>query len=152
MQGSWWQQRPWRFAVDMNGDGVLTIADLGQWAHWLFFMPGDAFIAQFGPTGVGGFLELSQTSFGGVTSAWISGLAWLLVAWAIVWLRGFLLDVVDPTYRQQKREWRQAEKQARREAKARARSARGASPGIFRRAPKESRLQPAQRIEPTLGP
>ena len=142
MQGAWWQYRHWQFAADMNGDGALTIADVGQWAHWLFFMPGDAFIAQFGPTSVGGFLELSQASFGGATSAWISGLGWLLAVCALVYLRGFLLDVVDPTYRQQKREWRQVRAQARREARARGKAP--ARTSALRRT--------AQRIEPTLGP
>src|SRR4051812_46618973 len=109
MQGSWWQQRHWKFVADMNGDGALTGSDVSLWAHWLFFMPGDAFIAQFGPTPFGRFLELTQASFGSTQSAWISGLLWLLATGAVFWIRGFFMDVADPTYRQQKREQRQAE-------------------------------------------
>ena len=115
MQASWWHYRQWKFVVDMNGDGALTSSDIIRWADWLFFMPGDAVIALIGPTGFGGFLELTPASFGSATSGWISAILWLFCVWAVFYLRLFILDCADPTYRQQQREWRKAKAKASRE-------------------------------------
>jgi hypothetical protein len=117
MQASWWQYRKWKFVADMNGDGAVTSSDTSYWAHWLFFMPGDAVIAVIGPTTFGGFLDLTPVSFGSATSAWISAVVWVLGIWAAY----FFLDCADPTYRLQRRERRKAAKAARREPLRRAR-------------------------------
>jgi len=69
---------------------------------------GDALIALIGPTALGEFLELSPASFGSTTSAWLSALLWVCAICAAYYLYGFLLDCVDPTYRVQQRERRQA--------------------------------------------
>ena len=110
MQESWWQYRQWRFPADMSGDGVVTSGDVRLWAEWLFFIPGDAVIALIGPMPFGHFLELTPASFGSTTSALISAAVWLLAIYAAVCLPGFFMDLVDPTHRQQKREWRQAQR------------------------------------------
>src|ERR1700682_5829197 len=99
MQASWWHYRQWKFVVDMN----------------LFFMPGDAVIALIGPTRFGAMLELTPASFGSATSGWISAILWLLCVWAVFYLRLLILDCADPTYRQQRREWRKAQAKASRE-------------------------------------
>ena len=137
MQASWWQYRGWKFITDMNGDGALSGSDALLWAQWLFFLPGDAFIAYYGPTELGRYLGLTQASFGSATSAGLSVLLWAVAVWAALYLFGFLLDAIDPTYRQQQRESRQARARARRDVRAQARA-------------KADELEPIQRIEPTL--
>ena len=134
MQASWWQQRAWQLVGDMNGDGAVNMADAGLWAKFVFFLPGDAFIAQFGPTELGGAIGLTQASFGGAMSACLSAALWTLGVLAVIYMFGFLLDAIDPTYRQQRRELRRARAQARRAARAHSREPR----------------EPQRRIEPTL--
>lgn len=136
MQGSWWQYRGWKFIADMNGDGAVSGGDALLWAHWLFYLPGDAFIAYYGPTEVGRYLGLTQASFGSATSAGLSAALWVLSVLAVVYLFGFLLDAIDPTYRQQQRESREARARARREVRAQARG--------------NVNDLPQSRIEPTL--
>ena len=131
MQASWWQYRQWKLVSDMNGDGAVGASDALLWAQWLFHLPGDAFIAYYGPTELGRYLGLTQTSFGSATSAGLSAALWVLSVLAVLYLFGFLLDAIDPTYRQQQRESREARARARREHKAQART-------------------PQRRIEPTL--
>jgi hypothetical protein len=128
MQGSWWTYRQWRFAADMNGDGVVSASDLPYWGPWIFFWPGDAFIALFGPTRLGRFLELSPASFGTPISAALSAALWLLALSAAWYLPRLFVDIVDPTSRQERRERRQAQralkKQAQRRSGTRARAPR----------------------------
>jgi AraC-like DNA-binding protein len=78
---------PW--ALDMTGDGRVTIGDLSRWAAEAFFLPGDWAIwalARYLP-GLAGFLELGADSYGGVLSAFVSAFAWLavLLVLVIVW-------------------------------------------------------------------
>jgi hypothetical protein len=89
-----------------------------SWWQWLFFLPGNAFVARFGATDLG--------------VGWVSALLWLAALAAVIYLPGLLLDAVDPTYRQQRRERREAQKRMARKTRGRGK------PG--------SRL----RIEPTL--
>lgn len=68
----------WTFTKDMNLDGVFTIADVGQWIGWVFFLPGDLLIEGIllsGP-GLAVFLELSRADFGGVLSGIVSVMGW----------------------------------------------------------------------------
>jgi hypothetical protein len=116
----------------------LTSGEVVLWAHRLFFMPGDAFIAHVGPTSLGAYLGLTHASLGSATAAWISGALWLLAVWAVFCVFGLVVDTIDPTYRQQRREERKARAQARRELRARGRSSAPSEPA------------PAPRIEPTL--
>lgn len=80
MDNNWWDYRLWAFAADMNADGAVTITDVWLWFKWLYFMPGDLLIAMFGPTGIGRFLELTVSSFGGIGSGILSFTLWML-AW-----------------------------------------------------------------------
>ena len=109
----WWQHREWRFVADMNRDGAVTMGDVELWWNWLFYLPGDALIAQLGPTALGRSLELTPASFASPLSALISAVLWLLAAWVLAHVPGVVQDVIDPTWRTQRREWRQA--QARRQ-------------------------------------
>lgn len=137
MQASWWQYRHWRFRADMNGDGLATTSDVPLWAEWLFFVPGDAFIAQFGSTSFGRFLELTPASFGTATSAALSTALWLLAISAAFYLPRFFVDIVDPTSRQERREKRGAERaRKRRERLARRTPRRGGMPVQERREPR----------------
>ena len=142
MQVAWWEYRQWRFLADMNADGMVTVSDLPLWAQWLFFVPGDALIAQFGTTRFGHFLELTPASFGSATSAALSAALWLLAAGVAFYLPRFFIDIVDPTSRQQRRERRQAQR-ARREH---ARLARRAQ----RRLPRRDEQRVQGRREPTF--
>ena len=135
MQASLWQQRAWQLVGDMNGDGAVNMADAGLWAQSVFFLPGDALIAQFGPTELGRAIGLTQGSFGGAMSAGLSAALWTLGVLAVIYAFWFVLDAIDPTYRQQQREMRQARSQARRAARAGSRQQR----------------EPQRRIEPTLA-
>lgn len=137
-----WQDRGWRFVADMNGDGVVTTGDVRLWAEWLYFLPGDAAIAQLGATPLAAFLGLTPASFGGGSSAAISAAGWLLAVAAVRYLCGFLIDCVDPTYRQQRREQRAA----RRERKRRSRLMRKPQRVLRRTAP----LPVEERREPRL--
>jgi hypothetical protein len=116
MLTSWWQYRRWNFLADMNGDGLVTTSDAPLWLHWLFFLPGDAFIAQFGDTRLGTFLEVTPASFGSMTSAVLSVVLWLLAIGVVFYLPRFFVDILDPTSRQQRRERRAAQRARRRRA------------------------------------
>jgi hypothetical protein len=145
MQVTWWAYRQWRFLADMNGDGMITASDLPLWAKWVYFLPGDAFIAQFGTTKLGQFLELTPASLGSPTSAALSAVLWLAALLVVFYLPRLFIDIVDPTSRQQRRERRKAQRVRRREA----RLARRGQPGRLQRRADE-RLQ--ERREPTFGP
>ena len=114
MQASWWQYRQWRFSADMNGDGVVTKSDLPLCVEWWFYFPGDAFIALFGNTKIGRFLELTPASFGSSTSAVTSAILWILALGLVAYLPRLFVDLFDPTSRQQRREQREAERERRR--------------------------------------
>lgn len=110
MDPTWWQQRQWSFVADMSGDGAVGGADMLAWLQWLFFMPGDAAIAALGPTPFGAAIGLEAWMFGSPVSAAVSVAGWLLAAWLVVYIKGFLQDVADPTWRQQQRERKAAER------------------------------------------
>jgi hypothetical protein len=119
MLASWWQYRQWKFLADMNGDGLVTTSDAPLWLHWLFFLPGDAFIALFGDTRVGTFLEVTPASFGSTTSAVLSALLWPLALGLVLYVPRLFIDIVDPTSRQQRREQRAAQRTRRLRAQPR---------------------------------
>jgi hypothetical protein len=80
-----WNER-WRFAWDMNGDGVTTISDTLLWLKWLFFAPGDwvlLMIMQHAPN-IGVYFEMSpDKSLYGFGSAILSIFGWLWV-WQMI--------------------------------------------------------------------
>jgi uncharacterized membrane protein len=65
----------------------------------LFFLPGDVILERFGAA---------------YAPAIVSAAVWILAICAIVYFIGFFQDAVDPTYRQQKRERKRAERLRRR--------------------------------------
>ena len=141
MQPSWWEYRQWRFAKDMNGDGVVSASDLPHWLAWLFYWPGDAFIALVGPTSLGRFLELSPASLGSPTATALSALLWLVALGFAWYLPRLFVDIVDPTSRQERRERRAAQRARRRQARL---ARRGPAQRASRRAPPrlEERREP----------
>jgi hypothetical protein len=80
MAGSLHEEFPmrlWEFREDMNGDGAVTITDVGLWLKWFFFYPGDLIVAGLIGTPVGNFLELRPSDFGGGWSFTLSLVSWL---------------------------------------------------------------------------
>jgi hypothetical protein len=71
--------RQWRWSADMDDDGSITITDVWLWARWLFFYPGDLMVAG----GLGRFLGIDSTYYGGSLSFWISAALWLFVGLAV---------------------------------------------------------------------
>ena len=143
MQDSWWTYRQWRFAADMNGDGVVSTSDLPYWGPWIFFWPGDAFIALFGPTRLGRFLELSPASFGSPTAAALSAALWLIALGLTWYLPRLFVDIVDPTSRQERRERRRAQRALKKRAQLARRAPALRRSGTPARAPRmEERREP----------
>ncbi len=72
--------RQWKWASDMNADGMITISDVWAWVGWLFYYPGDMFIYYrvFAPliNNVARFFETSPPQYGGSFSFWVSLAAW----------------------------------------------------------------------------
>ena len=70
----------WFIAKDMNCDGLFTISDVGLWAEWAFFLPGDGLlwaIMQSKPLAT--FLELTPAVYSGWFSGVVSAIIWLIV-------------------------------------------------------------------------
>lgn len=76
-----WSER-WRFVQDSNGDGVVTTADVGGWAEWLFFAPGDWILLGLMKTqpDVAVFFEMTPELQSGLLSGLISLGVWLALA------------------------------------------------------------------------
>ena len=72
--------RMWPFRADMNGDGIVNIADVWLWIKWLYLYPGDWLVYLIGNTAAGRFLDLSAQSYGGELALGVSIVAWLCVA------------------------------------------------------------------------
>ena len=74
--------QPWEsLALDVNGDGRLTIGDVWAWLEHLLFMPGDAALSlllTYAPT-LAEFFELSPDNYGSPFSKFVSIGVWLLV-------------------------------------------------------------------------
>jgi len=73
--------RNWSFVADMNYSGSVTVTDVGLWAQWLFFYPGDIVIyimTNFFPQS-SDLLGVSLGSYGGVISFLLSFVLWWLV-------------------------------------------------------------------------
>ena len=71
---------PWRFAWDMNADGVFTITDLWLLLAGIFFLPGDTLLLWLltEAPGVATFLELSTDNYQGFLSGFVSGILWVV--------------------------------------------------------------------------
>ncbi|HUF72086.1 MAG TPA: hypothetical protein VMR74_04205 [Gammaproteobacteria bacterium] len=81
-----------RLGADINGDGRITIGDLGSWSLEILLLPGDAFLyllINHAP-GVAEFFELGSEDYGGAVSIWASVLIWL----AAIIVAGSLLNAI----------------------------------------------------------
>ena len=72
--------RMWTFRADMNGDGIVNIADVWLWIKWLYLYPGDWLVYLIGNTAAGRFLNLLAQSYGGELALGVSVVVWLCVA------------------------------------------------------------------------
>lgn len=79
----------WQFielAKDMNGDGAITISDVGLWAKWVFGLAGDyvlILMMKWIPA-LAHFLEIGPALLGGWLSGTISALAWVILFTIVV--------------------------------------------------------------------
>jgi len=74
-----WNHDRWKFAWDMNADGLFTISDVVPILKWAFFLPGDAALAgllSWAP-GAARFLELSISNLGTFWPGLVSAVVWL---------------------------------------------------------------------------
>jgi len=77
-----WNSR-WQFAWDMNGDGLVTVADGWLWLKWIVLAPGDFLLLQLmmHAAPVASFLQLRPgNSLAAFLSALISAIVWLFAA------------------------------------------------------------------------
>ncbi len=77
----------WFIAKDMNCDGLFTISDVGLWAKWAFYSPGDGLLwAVMQSQQLATFLELTPAVYSGWVSGIISAIIWLIVlsVWVVV--------------------------------------------------------------------
>ena len=74
----------WFIDKDMNCDGLFTISDVGLWAEWAFFLPGDGLLwAVMQSQPLATFLELTPAVYSGWFSGIVSAIIWL-IAWLVL--------------------------------------------------------------------
>lgn len=75
----------WMFIGDMNGDGQITISDVGLWCQWLFYAPGDFVLlaVMLKLPSVATFFELTPTMLAGGWSFAISLFIWWIMVVSI---------------------------------------------------------------------
>jgi len=68
----------WQFAWDMNGDGIVSILDVGHWIAWIFFAPGDFILLEtmLRPTRLALSLGILPKDLSGFGSGILSLLWW----------------------------------------------------------------------------
>ena len=71
---------PWRFVLDANTDGRVTISDLTSLLAQFYFLPGDslAYSIMHHALGLAEFLELSSNTYRGLASGIVSFFGWLI--------------------------------------------------------------------------
>jgi hypothetical protein len=77
-----WADR-WQIALDMNGDGLVTVSDAWLWLKWFVLAPGDVLLLLLMKHGTSVAIALQmhpQSGLYGFLSALISAAAWLFVA------------------------------------------------------------------------
>ena len=88
-----WDER-WTFTADMNNDGIVDLSDVGLWAKWVFFAPGDLLllVCMKHFPGLAQLLELDAASLSGPLSGTlffcVSLVVIALVTLAFVFLEG----------------------------------------------------------------
>ncbi len=73
------------FVADANGDGRVTVGDVGGWVEHAFFFPGDWALwalSRYAPP-LGRFLEIDASDYGSLQSGVISAFAWGLLLLSI---------------------------------------------------------------------
>jgi hypothetical protein len=82
-------------ALDANGDGQLTSADVSDWLGAAFFLPGDGLLWALSTYAapLASLLDLGAADYGSVSSAFFSLCAWLAAAIALNIAYHFVLDV-----------------------------------------------------------
>ena len=92
---------PIRLALDMDGDGALTLDDaravltrLPDWAAQAYFYPGDSFISfllKYDATlGLARHFEIKPEWYGGAFSGFISAVVWIVVLLVLVRAGGIM--------------------------------------------------------------
>ena len=73
--------KPWHFVSDTNEDSIITISDVLNWISWLFFLPGDSFLFYVNKEfpNIARFFEISNDSFHGFISGFLSFFAWCAI-------------------------------------------------------------------------
>jgi predicted transcriptional regulator len=88
---------PWaQLILDMNADGRFSVGDLGPMLIHLFFLPGDSLLwltFSYAP-GIASFFNVAHSAFGGVESAVLSTLGWLIGILALGTLHSMLNRLV----------------------------------------------------------
>ena len=75
-----WDAR-WSWQNDMNGDGLVTISDVGAMTQWIFFAPGDWLLLMWmmhEPRSAF-FCEITPSMLSGFLSGAMSAVVWLIV-------------------------------------------------------------------------
>ena len=81
----------WFIDKDMNCDGLFTISDVGLWAEWAFFSPGDGLLwAVMQSQQLATFLELTPAVYSGWFSGVVSAIIWLIALAVWGWVADFL--------------------------------------------------------------
>ena len=87
------------FIWDMNGDGLITIADVNLWVRWLVTLPGDVLrngVLHYAP-GWAQFWEMQPKDWMGWTGFFWSLPVWLGLWILVAWLRSDNpLDTPEP--------------------------------------------------------
>jgi len=68
-----------RLAVDVDGNGTVSLAEVGRWLHSIVFLPGDAMLWLLSTRAapVASALGLGSADYGGIVSAVLSCAFWL---------------------------------------------------------------------------
>ena len=73
-----------QLALDMNGDGLITITDIGHWLKTVFYMPGEIVVNTIDRVHpLSRFFELTSASCHGHIAVFLSGVVWGATALAI---------------------------------------------------------------------
>ena len=98
-------REPWKFLKDANRDGIFTISDVWVWLWDFVMLPGNSLIYWIITTlpEVGRFLEISESSYGGLISTSVSLIAWGLVVALIFIFRAFLLIREEQEWKERRR-------------------------------------------------
>jgi len=78
------------------------------WLLWLLLLPSRVVFGFLAKTGLDRTLHFRPDAVTGDALLLMSAMFWLLVVCGAIWLRLAIIDIADPTWRQQQRERRKA--------------------------------------------